>query len=97
VSVEERLRQTLFNFLRRSQFAFREYFLAREQTNAYLKSKSVVSYFLAIGHWEVFLSYVYQAYELLARSDQEKKLTYSSQTTVRHSSECAFSTTGLST
>ena len=56
VNVEERVRQTLFNFLRRAQFAFREYALAREQTVTYLSNReSVSTYFLAIGHWEVFL------------------------------------------
>jgi hypothetical protein len=72
VNVEERVRQTLFNFLRRVQFAFREYTLAREQTAAYLgKSESVSTYLVAIGHWEVFLAHAYQAFELLARTEKK--------------------------
>lgn len=71
VTLDERVRQSLFNFLRRSQFAFREYALAREQTVTYLKRVDAVStYFLAIGHWEVFLAYAYQAFELLARTEK---------------------------
>lgn len=67
VKLDEQVRQSLFNFLRRSQFAFREYALAREQTASYLRSVDAVStYFVAIGHWEVFLAYAYQAFELLA-------------------------------
>ena len=68
VDLDERLRQALFNFLRRTQFAFREYALAREQTLAYLRraSNATPIYFVAIGHWEVFLSYAYQAHEILA-------------------------------
>src|SRR5215207_7664131 len=58
VELKERARQRLFNFLRRTQFAFREYDLAREQTTAYLRNREAVgAYFAAIGHWEVFLSY----------------------------------------
>jgi hypothetical protein len=65
--LHEPRRQTVFNFLRRVQSAFREYALARERTMTYFKSAEAVStYFVAIGHWEVFLYYAYQAYELLA-------------------------------
>jgi hypothetical protein len=71
VQVEQRVRQTLFNFLRRAQFAFREYALAREQTVAFLSNReSVPTYLVAIGHWEVFLSYAYQAFELLAPTEK---------------------------
>lgn len=72
VSLEERVRQTLFNFLRRTQFAFREYTLVREQTATYLgrASNATPAYFIAIGHWEVFLSYAYQAYELLVGTEK---------------------------
>jgi hypothetical protein len=71
VKLDEQVRQSLFNFLRRSQFAFREFALAREQTASYLRSvDAVTTYFVAIGHWEVFLAYSYQAFELLAGSDK---------------------------
>ena len=43
VDLDEPLRQTLFNFVRRTQFAFREYALAREQTMAYLRGVDAVS------------------------------------------------------
>jgi hypothetical protein len=71
VDLDEPLRQTLFNFLRRTQFAFREYALAREQTMAYLRGVDAVpTYFLAIGHWETFLAYAYQAYEIFVRAEK---------------------------
>jgi hypothetical protein len=70
IKLDDEVRQSLFNFLRRSQFAFREYALAREQTTRYLGSDAVSTYFVAIGHWEVFLAYAYQAYELLAGTDK---------------------------
>jgi hypothetical protein len=68
VDVKETVRQTLFNFLRRAQLAFREYSLARDQTMSYLSdTDAVTTYFAAIGHWEMFLFQAYEAYELLAR------------------------------
>lgn len=71
VNIEERVRQTLFNFLRRTESAFREYSLARDRTLAYLSNADAVSdYIAAIAHWEVFLSHSYQAYCLLARKQQ---------------------------
>jgi hypothetical protein len=63
VSVEGSIRPTLFNFLRRTEAAFREYTLARIRTLAYLANPDAVSdYLAAIAHWEVFLSQAYQAY-----------------------------------
>jgi hypothetical protein len=56
----------LFNFLRRTHAAFREYELARAGTLAYLANPdAVMEYLAAIAHWEVFLSQAYQAYCLL--------------------------------
>jgi hypothetical protein len=66
--VEERVRRTLFNFLRRAQLAFREYSLARTQTMIYLSNSDALgTYVAAIGHWEMFLFQAYEAYEPLAR------------------------------
>src|ERR1035437_1365201 len=46
----------LFNFLRRTHAAFREYELARAGTLAYLANPdAVMEYLAAIAHWEVFL------------------------------------------
>jgi hypothetical protein len=60
------LKPTLFNFLRRTEAAFREYTLARSRTLAYLANPDAVSdYLAAIAHWEVFLSQAYQAYCLV--------------------------------
>jgi hypothetical protein len=71
VNLAAPIRQTLFNFLRRVESAFREYSLARDQTTAYLTdTKKVSAYIAAIGHWEVFLSYAYQAYCLLAQNQK---------------------------
>lgn len=71
VTIDEPTRQTLFNFLRRAELAFREYGLAREQTLAYLQNtEAITPYFAAISHWEVYLSHAYQAYCLLARGQK---------------------------
>ena len=70
-TMDDRSRQTAFNFLRRTQFAFSEYELARNKTGDYLANTDhVLKYLVAIGHWEVFLSYTYQAFELLARTER---------------------------
>jgi hypothetical protein len=62
-------RQVLFNFLRRVESAFREYSFARERTLAYLdNNEAIVAYLAAIGHWESFLSFSYQAYMLFAQA-----------------------------
>jgi hypothetical protein len=71
VTIDERTRQTLFNFLRQVESAFREYGLARERTLAYLQNaEAITAYLAAIGHWEVYLSHAYQAYCLLARGQK---------------------------
>jgi hypothetical protein len=49
VDVKETLRQTLFNFLRGAQLAFREYSLARDQTMTYLSDTDAVTTYFA-GH-----------------------------------------------
>ncbi|MFI5710707.1 hypothetical protein [Kribbella sp. NPDC051620] len=70
-SMDDRSRQTLFNFLRRTQFAFSEYELARNKTADYLANpEHFLKYLAAVGHWEVVLSYIYQAYELLTRAEK---------------------------
>jgi hypothetical protein len=72
LNLDEPLRQTLFNFLRWTQFAFREYALAREQTMAYLRGVDAVpTYFLAIGHWETFLAYACQGYEIFREGGED--------------------------
>ena len=59
-------RQQLFNFLRRSRSAFESYERAREATLAFLADgQQPLRYLDAIGHWEAFLAYAWQAYELL--------------------------------
>jgi hypothetical protein len=71
VQIDERTRQTLFNFLRRAESALREYELARERTLAHLRNtEEVTAYLAAISHWEVFLSHAYQAYWLLVRGQK---------------------------
>jgi hypothetical protein len=71
VTIDERTRQALFNFLRRVESAFREYGLARERALAYLQNtEAITAYLAAIGHWEVYLSHSYQAYCLLARGQK---------------------------
>jgi hypothetical protein len=73
VTTDDALRRTLYNFLRRTEAAFREYAEARRMTMAYLANPNpdaVSEYIIAIGHWEVFLSQAYQAWCLLARAQK---------------------------
>lgn len=71
VTMDDQLRRTLYNFLRRTEAAFREYEAARQSTLKYLANRDAVSeYLVAIEHWEVFLSQAYQAWCLLARGQR---------------------------
>jgi hypothetical protein len=70
VTMDDASRRTFYNFLRRTEAAFREYEAARQATVAYLTVPTLNPfsvYIVAIGHWEVFLSQAYQAWCLLAR------------------------------
>ena len=73
VQLDDATRRTFYNFLRRVEGAFREYSSARQMTMAHLANPNpdaVSQYIIAIGHWEVFLSHVYQAWCLLARGQK---------------------------
>jgi hypothetical protein len=73
VSMEDELRPTIFNFLRRAEAAFREYEEARKYTLAYLSEpcpNSVSAYFRSIGHWEQFLSQADRAWAVLVRGEK---------------------------
>jgi hypothetical protein len=60
-------RQQLINFLRRSHSALTEYSLARTATLGFLNdTERSLQYLDAIGHWEAFLGYAWQAYCFLA-------------------------------
>jgi len=55
-------RQQLFNLLRRSHATFDSYARARESTLEYLTdTQRNLKYIGAIGHWEAFLGYAWQA------------------------------------
>lgn len=56
-------RQQVYNFLRRAQSAFADYELARVRTEEFLADRDnrLRSYVGAVGHWEDFLSHVWQA------------------------------------
>jgi hypothetical protein len=55
-------RQQLINFLRRCHSSFDEYSLARKSTLAFVLDRNlVVTYLDAIGHWEAYLAYSWQA------------------------------------
>ena len=55
-------RQQLFNFLRRCHSSFDEYALARKSTLAFVLDRNLIgSYLDAIGHWEAYLAYSWQA------------------------------------
>ncbi|MDQ2875385.1 MAG: hypothetical protein M3Y33_11580 [Actinomycetota bacterium] len=68
--LDDAARRTWFSFLRRTMMAFREYAAARDSTVAYLTDpnpNAVSGYFIAIGHWEIFLGQAYHAWLLLGR------------------------------
>ncbi|MGH9248217.1 MAG: hypothetical protein ACRD0W_01670 [Acidimicrobiales bacterium] len=59
-------RQQVYNFLRRSHAAFSEYASARSCTLAFVADRDKpLCYLDAIGHWEAFLAYSWQAYLFL--------------------------------
>lgn len=56
-----------YTCLRRTEAAFREYSLARDQSLAYLADQQSISrYLMAIGHWEMFLFQSWHSYSALA-------------------------------
>jgi len=67
VSLASPHRQQLYNFLRRSQSAFKAYALAREATLKFLDDRETHRYIEGIGHWEAFLAYCWQAHCFLGR------------------------------
>lgn len=62
-------RQQIYNFLRRSQSAFADYELARMATERFLgdRDHAIPAYVAAVGHWEDFLTHVWQANEFLTK------------------------------
>jgi hypothetical protein len=72
-TTDDDLRRTLFNFLRRTQAAFREYQEARRLTLAHLadeRPNAISGYFEAIDHWEQFLSQADRAGAVLVRGQK---------------------------
>lgn len=64
----EVIRPFVFNFLRRTVAAFREYDLARERANHYLSNPGNASaYIESVGYWETFAAQAWQACLLLVR------------------------------
>lgn len=73
VTMDDDMRRTLFNFLRRTEAAFREYEEARRLTLAHLADRrpnAVSEYIKAIGHWEQFLSQADRAWAVLAKGEK---------------------------
>jgi hypothetical protein len=73
VNLDDDTRRTLFNFLRRTEAAFREYEEARRLTLAHLddvRPNSVSQYIRAIGHWEQFLSQADRAWAVLVKGEK---------------------------
>jgi hypothetical protein len=69
---EAPLRQQVYLFLRRTHAAFGEYSSARTATLGYLADHDQnLQYLEAIGHWEAFLSYSWQAYSSLDRGKHQ--------------------------
>ena len=70
VSLDDGTRRTLFNFLRRTEAAFREYEAARELTLAHLAKPRYKEYVKAIDRWEQFLSQADRAWFVLVRGEK---------------------------
>jgi hypothetical protein len=68
------LRQYFFNFLRRSETAFREHALAHEATVQFLEGsrQSPSRYMMALFHWEIFLTQAWHALALLSNIQEVK-------------------------
>jgi hypothetical protein len=74
VNVASPHRQRLYNFLRRTHSAFFEYAQARNATLTFLEGPDRdLAYIKAIGHWEAFLGFSWQAYRLLMTNGWFKK------------------------
>ncbi len=70
IVLNDDFRRSWFNYARRTMMAFREYGAARDRTIAYLARQNpnaVAGYFIALGHWEIFLGQAYHAWLLLSR------------------------------
>ena len=65
--MDDDMRRTLFNFLRRTEAAFREYEVARQMTLNHLANPNHNEYIKAIGHWEQFLSQADRAWVVFVR------------------------------
>lgn len=73
VELDDLTRQTLYNFIRRTEAAFREYEAARRMTLAYLDNPNpdaVSEYIVAVGHWEHFLFQADRALAVLVRGEK---------------------------
>ncbi len=73
VTMDDDMRRTLFNFLRRTEAAFREYEEARRLTLTHLADRrpnAVFEYINAIGHWEQFLSQADRAWAVLVKGER---------------------------
>jgi hypothetical protein len=73
VTIDDDTRRSLYNFLRRTEAAFREYEAARRLTMAHLANPNpdaVSEYIEAIGHWEQFLSQADRARAVLVRGEK---------------------------
>jgi hypothetical protein len=72
VNLDDDSWRTFYNFLRKTEAAFREYNLAQQLTTAYLENPEIkAEYIQAIDHWEMFLAVAYQAWALLARGERD--------------------------
>jgi hypothetical protein len=70
VTLDDDMRSTLFNFLRRTEAAFGEYQAARELTLAHLANPNHKRYIKAVDRWEQFLSHADRAWSVLVRGQK---------------------------
>jgi hypothetical protein len=66
-SLQLAARQTMLNFLRRSEAAFRAYEDARIETASYVADGSINGYMRAMSHWEFFFSQAWLGYALIIK------------------------------
>jgi hypothetical protein len=72
-TMDDDSRRTLFNFLRRTQAAFREYEEARRLTLAHLADRrrnAISLYITAVGHWEQFIPRADRAWAVLVKGEK---------------------------
>ncbi|WP_415405667.1 hypothetical protein ACLHDG_07830 [Sulfurovum sp. CS9] len=77
VHFKEPIHQMILSYLRKTETSFLEYTLAREALNKYVSTDNnmITPYFHALSHFEICISYAWQALEIIMDLSGEKLFT----------------------